>query len=87
LLSEFPNLKSLNTHYEVFKLEETVLVTTDGSEARVCRRGQHGHYDYRHTTEVVVEGGLKVRRDRQISGREYAALITQANPSETSEKM
>jgi CYTH domain-containing protein/predicted ATPase len=66
---------------QTFDIEQTYLLTTDGSEARVRRRGQNGAYTYTHTVKRALRAGQRVEVERPISPREYIALLSQADPS------
>lgn len=63
-------------HSELFDIEETPLLTSDGTTAHIRRRGQNGAWLYTHS--VLRDGVLS---ERQIPGRDYAALLAQANPA------
>ncbi len=57
----------------------TCLRTTDGSEARLRRRGEGGNFTYAHTVKLPRQQGGNVI-ERPISGREYFALLAQTDP-------
>jgi CYTH domain-containing protein len=67
--------------FEEFDIEQTYLIGQDGWEARVRRRGQHGAYTYTHTLKRPIAAGQRVEVQRQITGREYLALLAQADPT------
>jgi CYTH domain-containing protein len=67
--------------YEEFDIEQTYLVGQDDWQARVRRRGQEGSYTYTHTLKRPVAAGQRVEIERQITGREYVALLAQADPT------
>jgi len=78
--------------YEQFEVEQTYLVRTDSGEKGftfIRRRGQNGsyHYSYSVLRDVNPEyaserdQGEKIVVERQISGREYIALLKQADPT------
>jgi CYTH domain-containing protein len=68
-------------HYEESDIEQTYLLGQDGWETRVRRRGQHGSYHYTHTQKRPVAVGQRVQIERQVTGREYIALLAQADPT------
>jgi CYTH domain-containing protein len=63
------------------EIEQTYLHGHDGWEARVRRRGQLGASTYTHTLKRPAADGQRVKAERQISGREYLALLAQADPA------
>jgi CYTH domain-containing protein len=67
--------------FEEVDIEQTYLLSPDDSEVRVRRRGQHGSFTYTHTLKRPVASGQRVKIERQITGREYIALLTQADPA------
>jgi CYTH domain-containing protein/predicted ATPase len=68
-------------HFEEFDLEQTYLLSHDGSETRVRRRRQQGASTYTHTVKRGVAAGQRVKIERQITGREYIGLLAQADPT------
>jgi CYTH domain-containing protein/predicted ATPase len=68
-------------HLEEFDIEQTYLVSLDGWEARIRRRGQHGSSTYTHTVKRPVVAGQRVKLEHQVTGREYIALLAQADPA------
>jgi CYTH domain-containing protein len=66
--------------FEEFDIAQVYLLTQEGWEARVRRRGQHGAYTYTHTRKRSVGVGERVEIERQITGREYISLLAQADP-------
>lgn len=73
--------RPLPIEHEEIEIEQTYLKTTDGTEGRVRRRGQRGANIYFHTIKRPPKGGQRVEIERQISAREYAALLSQADPN------
>lgn len=65
---------------EVIYIEQTYLRTSDGTEARVRRRGQRGSFIYTHTVKKPLAAGQRVEVERPISAREYVALLAQSDP-------
>lgn len=79
LLRDQPARNEVPVRFEEFDVEQTYLVSHNGWEARVRRRGQHGSYTYTHTLKRPVATGQRVEVERQITGREYLALLAQAD--------
>ena len=71
----------LPVKHEEVEIEQTYLETSDGSEARVRRRGQRGAYTYTHTEKRPQRAGQRVELERPITGREYVALLAQRDPA------
>jgi CYTH domain-containing protein/thymidylate kinase len=67
--------------FEEFDVTQTYLVGRDGWEARVRRRCQHGSCTCTHTMKRPIAAGQRVEIERQITGREYIALLAQADPA------
>jgi CYTH domain-containing protein/predicted ATPase len=67
--------------FEEFDIEQTYLIDQTGWQARVRRRGQHGSYTYTHTLKRPTGVGQRVEIERQITGREYIALLVQTDPA------
>ncbi len=66
---------------ELIDIEQTYLLTPDGSEARVRKRGQHGAFTFTHTSKRPVRAGERIEIERPISPREYEAHLAQADPA------
>jgi CYTH domain-containing protein len=73
--------QEIPVRFEESDIEQTYLLGQDGSEARVRRRGQHGASTYTHTVKRPVVAGQRVKIERQITGREYLALLARADPA------
>jgi CYTH domain-containing protein len=73
--------QEIPVHFEESDIEQTYLAGQDGWEARVRRRGQHGSSTYTHTVKRPVVAGQRVKIERQITGREYLALLGRADPA------
>src|SRR5207302_9587462 len=69
---------SLPVHFVEVEIELTCLRTSDGSEARLRRRGQGRSFSYAHTTKSPPEQGGNVR-ETPLTGREYFAMLAQAD--------
>src|SRR5262249_26017448 len=69
----------LPAHTVGVSIELPCLRTSDGSEARLRRRGAGSNFTYAHTVKLPQQQGGNVV-ERPISGREYFALLAQADP-------
>lgn len=74
-------IEPLPVRAEEIEIEQTYLRTSDGSEARVRRRGQRGSFVYTHTVKRPLREGQRVEVERSIPAREYVALLAQADPA------
>jgi CYTH domain-containing protein len=81
LIRASPTAHEVPVHFEEFDIEQTYLLSQDGSETRVRRRRQQGAATYTHTMKRVVTAGQRVKIERQITGREYIAFLAQADPT------
>eukprot|EP00735_Rhodelphis_limneticus_P009854 TRINITY_DN2884_c0_g1::TRINITY_DN2884_c0_g1_i1::g.5185::m.5185 TRINITY_DN2884_c0_g1::TRINITY_DN2884_c0_g1_i1::g.5185 ORF type:complete len:456 (-),score=136.99,sp/Q7K556/TTD14_DROME/38.27/3e-89,AAA_28/PF13521.1/1.9e-25,AAA_17/PF13207.1/0.0014,NTPase_1/PF03266.10/0.024,NTPase_1/PF03266.10/7.9e+02,Thymidylate_kin/PF02223.12/0.022,ArgK/PF03308.11/0.053,AAA_18/PF13238.1/0.12,AAA_19/PF13245.1/0.33 TRINITY_DN2884_c0_g1_i1:270-1637(-) len=63
---------------EEFNVLETFIVTTDGSEAKVRRRGQNGSYTYVHSIRKHVDD-QRLELKRPVNARIYVSLLSQAD--------
>jgi CYTH domain-containing protein/predicted ATPase len=73
--------QEIPVHFEEFEIEQTYLLSQDGWEARVRRRGQRGSSTYTHTMKRSVAAGQRLKIERQITGREYIAFLAQSDPA------
>lgn len=62
-------------------IEQTYLLTQDGSQERVRRRSADGSSVYTHTIKRPLRAGQRVEIERPLSSREYLRLLAQADPS------
>lgn len=67
--------------HEVVEIEQVYLLTSDGSHARIRKRGQRGSYTYFHTLKRTIKPGHRIEEERQITPREYASFLTNADPT------
>ena len=67
--------------FEEVEIEQTYLVSPDGREARVRRRGQNGSFSYTHTIKTQSTPGDRVEIEKQVTARDYVALLAQADPT------
>jgi CYTH domain-containing protein len=81
LLRGGPADREVPIRFEEVEIEQTYLISRDGWEARLRRRGQHGSGAYTHTLKRPSVSGQRVKLERQITGREYIALLAQADPA------
>lgn len=67
--------------HETVEIEQVYLQTSDGNHARIRKRGQKGSYTYFHTLKRVIGPGQRIEEERQITPREYASFLTNADPA------
>jgi len=68
-------------HYEEIDIEQIYLTTSDKTSSRIRKRGQKGSYTYFHTIKKPLCAGQRIEEERQITPREYANLLIQADPA------
>ena len=73
-------------HYQEIEIEQTYLTSPAGAKARVQRRGQSGSYTYSHKMKRETPSGTRVEVEYPLSGREYIAMLAQADPLRTTIK-
>jgi CYTH domain-containing protein/thymidylate kinase len=76
-----PASREIPIRFEEVEIEQTYLVSQHGWESRVRRRGQQGSSTYTHTMKRPVASGERVKIERPITGREYIALLAEADPA------
>jgi CYTH domain-containing protein len=81
LLRKCPPAAAMPVPCEYIDIEQTYLLTPDGSEARVRRRGQGGAFTFTHTVKRPVCAGERIEIERPITAREYEAHLAQADPA------
>jgi CYTH domain-containing protein/thymidylate kinase len=59
---------------------QTYLLSDNGEETRLRKRGQNGHYVYFLTAKRTLEGNSRIETERQITPSEYLSLLAQADP-------
>jgi CYTH domain-containing protein/thymidylate kinase len=89
-------ISKLPVKMEIFEVEQTYLAKGKGEEdvegyTYLRRRGQNGIYTYTHSTIRVPKESDKNKQqhvilERPISGREYVALLKQADPERVTVK-
>ncbi len=62
------------------EITQTYLVTSDGGEARVRRRGSEGRYVYYHTVKYRGSALARTEIEWEITAEEYENLLGQADP-------
>lgn len=67
--------------YESIEIEQHYLLGGPGETERVRRRGQHGTWVYTHTIKRPVSHGTSEEIERQITVRDYGALLMRVDPS------
>jgi CYTH domain-containing protein len=81
LVRESPEPAAFPARSEVIEIEQTYLITTDGSESRVRRRGQGGASIYSHSVKKGRGPGDRIQVERMITAREYLSFLSQADPA------
>ncbi len=81
LVRRSPAPHEMPVRFEEIDVEQTYLLTPDGSEARVQRRGQHGVFTFTHTLKRPVSAGERIEVHRPISPREHDAHLAHADPA------
>lgn len=83
LVRAAPELREMPVRCEEFEIEQTYLQSPQGVESRVRRRGQRGSFSYNQTTKKPRSetGGQRIEIERQISAREFLALLDQGDPT------
>ncbi len=59
---------------------QTYLTERDGTEPRIRKRGENGHYVYFLTTKKFLTDNQRIEVERQITPSEYVMLMNSANP-------
>lgn len=59
---------------------QTYLTERDGTEPRIRKRGENGHYVYFLTTKKFLTDNQRIEVERQITPSEYVMLENSANP-------
>lgn len=67
--------------YESIEIEQHYLLGAPGETERIRRRGQHGSWIYTHTIKRPRGHGQSEEIERQITPRDYAALLMRVDPS------
>lgn len=71
---------ALPVYSEEIEIEQVYLVSTNGAESRIRRRGQRGQFTYTHTEKRPQSLGQRIEVERPISAREYVTMLSQADP-------
>lgn len=81
-LIELPDEEWLEAACEGRRTEitQTYLVSADGGEARVRKRGSEDKYVYYHTVKYKGSALARTEIEREISAAEYEELLRQADP-------
>lgn len=61
-------------------MQHSYLLTTDGTQARIRKRGQNNVFTFTLTIRRPNVGGQPIETRRNLSGREYEAFLTQIDP-------
>lgn len=62
------------------EIYQTYLLAADGTEQRLRKRGENGHFVYFLTEKHKLSGAQRVELERQISPSEYIELLQKADP-------
>jgi CYTH domain-containing protein/predicted ATPase len=81
LVRRSPKTDAMPVRFEECDIEQIYLLSPEGLEVRLRRRGQNGSYTYTHTVRKPVAAGQRVEIKHQIMGREYLSLLAQADPA------
>ena len=81
LLRCCPTAVEMPVYSKEFLIEQTYLLTSDGSEARVRRRSREGSSTYTHTVKRPCVAGQRIETEHQISSSEYITLLEKADPN------
>ena len=73
--------QSIPIPHEIEEIEQVYLQTSDGTHARIRKRGQRGSYTYFYTLKKTISPGHRIEEERQINPREYASYLTSADPT------
>jgi CYTH domain-containing protein/predicted ATPase len=71
----------LPVHSAEVDIELTYLRPMEGSEARLRRRGQGGAFSYTYSVLGSPRAGQRVVSEQPLTGRDYFALLGQADPT------
>jgi hypothetical protein len=66
--------------FQDFEVHHSYLPMTDGTQARIRKRGQNGVYTYTLTIRRESIDGQQIETRRNLSSREYEALLAQVDP-------
>ncbi|MBI3270960.1 MAG: AAA family ATPase [Planctomycetes bacterium] len=80
LVGAAPAADAFPVRSEEVEIEQTYLLSPDGAEARVRRRGRDGAYAYFHKVRRPPVAGQRVELERRISGRQYLGLLASKDP-------
>lgn len=74
------DIRHMTVPYSAAEIEQTYLITPNGEEARVRKRGANGSFFYVHTVKRDAGHGKKFETERQLSPQEYVNLLNYADP-------
>jgi CYTH domain-containing protein/predicted ATPase len=81
LVRRAPAADAFPVPHAAVDIELIYLLTTDGSETRIRRRGQGDSCAYAYSVKCPPQAGQRIRREHPLSGREYFSLLAQADPT------
>ena len=81
-LIAYPDLQWLleNPLCRRVEIEQTYLVSEPGTERRIRRRGENGHYIYYETRKEPLDGMKRLSTEKRLTEAEYRRLLGQADP-------
>lgn len=74
------DIRSMTVPYSAAEIEQTYLITPNGEEARIRKRGANGSFFYVHTIKKDAGHGKKYETERPLSPQEYVNLLSYADP-------
>ncbi len=82
-LIRYPDLTALESMPNCEKVEilQTYLLSSDGTEVRVRKRGRDGKYMYYRTEKSRVSETERTEIERRISHKEYVGYLKEADPA------
>lgn len=79
LVSCFPS--SFPVKHEDYDVDHDYLLSSDGTQHRLRKRGQYGVYSYTHTIRYPDILGQRIELRHMLSSREYLSIKRQRDPS------
>ena len=81
-LIEYPDIDWLEHHPLCHRIDisQTYLISDDGEEIRVRRRGENGNYIYYETHKRALDGMKRISTETRLSKSEYRRRLKNADP-------
>ena len=70
----------LEQHAQGSRITQTYLKAVNGKSERVRKREYADHVSYTHTVKQKLSDLRRIEKEREISSKEYKALLTRADP-------